>query len=94
MTYSPNISAIADTIREEADRTHAAYPQYRGFWNSADWRLVQITRKIRTKAGLAFTKGEYTLARLDESHEDFLTAYSVRTTYNTLIKASDARWME
>ena len=94
MTYLPNISLIADSIREEADRVHAKYPQYRGYWNSADWRLVQITRNIRTKAGLAFSKGEYTIARVREEDDGFLTAYSVRTTYNTSIKARDAIWME
>lgn len=39
---------------------HAEYPQYDGFF--AEARLVRVGRKIRTKGGLAFEKGELAIA--------------------------------
>jgi hypothetical protein len=46
-------------LRTIAEQAHATYPQYAGHWGG--WELVTVTRQIRTKLGVAFTKGEVAL---------------------------------
>lgn len=75
------MQSLINTIRAEAEAKHAKYPQYKNHWDG--WFLVRITRKIETKAGLCFDKGEIALATHDE--DGGYTVYSRKTTYNTLV---------
>jgi hypothetical protein len=43
----------------EAAAAHAQYPQYEGHWDN--WRVAEITRRVRTKMGVAFQAGDLVL---------------------------------
>lgn len=84
------VSTVAAQVRAVAATAHAAYPQYNGYWDGAEWRLVRIRRNVRTKAGVAFCKGDYTLLR----HAEYAdgpseTAYSIRNQCNTGLLVRD-----
>lgn len=44
---------------EQAERSHAAYPQYRGHWDT--WVLVRIRQTIKSRGTVIATKGEVVL---------------------------------
>lgn len=75
-----------------ADGFHLPYPQYRNHWDGQEWELMQATRQIRTKAGIAFEAGDWTVVQkplwlsLGES-----TAYSIRNRCDTRIHVGDFR---
>jgi hypothetical protein len=46
-------------LRAEAAAEHAQYPQYDGYWD--DWRLAEVTRRVKTKRGVAFEPGDLVL---------------------------------
>jgi len=52
---------IAAAIRAEANARHAQYPQYAGAWD--DWHLVTVTKRISSRGGVAFEKGEIALCK-------------------------------
>ena len=95
------IETLTSTIRAEAEAKHAQYPQYAGHWDG--WGLVQVTRRVKTKMGEAFKKGEIALGKRDEPvvdsalHPDTLaelnkpsyTVYSRSTGYDTLVRANN-----
>ncbi len=92
-------------LREKARTSHAQYPQYAGHWDGPEWVLVRVTRRIRTKLGVAFERGELALARrtppetdsslspaiLAEMNRPSWTAYSVRNRADTQISLEAAR---
>ena len=88
---------MRQNIIDTAARAHAQYPQYAGYWNGPEWKLVVVTRDVKTKMGLAFRAGDYTLARPDTAIPGdkpgaaYVTAYSVRNRINTRIKAAHVR---
>ena len=43
----------------QADADLGHHPQYKGYWN--DWAVGTVTRKVRTKLGVAFEKGDVVL---------------------------------
>lgn len=43
----------------EADTAHLQHPQYREHWGG--WRVAEVTRRIRTKLGVAFEPGDLVL---------------------------------
>ncbi len=71
----------------EAEKDHQQYPQYQGHWDG--WGLVQVTKKIKTKMGVAFEKGDIVLCnfavRFGLKLEAYTTAYSFRNRCNTSI---------
>lgn len=71
-------------VRRIAAEAHASYPQYRGHWDDHRWRLVQITNRVTTKAGVAFEAGDITIARRSWSRGDWI-AYSIRNGVDTRI---------
>lgn len=74
-------------VKGQAEYAHAAYPQYVGYWNG--WQPVRFVREIRTKGGVAFKVGDYsivtardvTFAAPDLRH----LAYSTRNNSNTAV---------
>lgn len=56
-----------DEIRARAERrvNSERYPQYRGHFTS--YKLVVVTRRIVTKAGVAFENGDVTLGKYEEA---------------------------
>jgi len=73
-------------IRKQAAAAHAAYPQYKGYWDGPEWVLVRITAKVRTKLGQAFSKGELALAKPGVLEGKVVwCAYSLSNQCNTII---------
>jgi hypothetical protein len=65
----------------------------------ARYVLVRIKCDIRTKMGLAFTRGEYALA-VDQDPaprrvrcEKFVTVWSRRNQVDTSVRAADVEWL-
>lgn len=77
-----------DVIRA-AEEAHARYPQYRGHWRGPEWKLVLVRRTVRTKMGVAFERGDVTVARPDPCHPCYVTAYSLRNAVDTMLDARD-----
>ena|ERR1019366_8346365 len=80
---------------ERAAASMAKYPQYNGHF--LDYMLVRVNRDIKTKAGLAFSKGEITIAKPDAAilefsfdakliGKSFLTVWSFKNTVDTSIQ--------
>ena len=82
-------------LREMADLDHSQYPQYEGHWDG--WDLCQVNRRVRTKMGLAFTKGELAIFTVYEEPEsplgqdgiDRVVVYSTRNKCDTVLQAKD-----
>ncbi len=65
-TVTPRTRATRDALdkltesrRADAEQAHARYPQYANHWD--DWRIAEITRRVRTKSGVAFERGDLVL---------------------------------
>lgn len=102
------LSSLAATLRAEAAEAHAAYRQYDGYWDG--WRVAEITKRVRTKLGVAFEAGDLVLVSPDTRDEKiptrggepyeqwpertFATAYSRRNKCNTGVFAEDVREIE
>lgn len=77
----------ADIIRQ-ANEDHAQDPQFRGHWEGPEWRLVLVRRRISTRKGDAFLKGEITIAR-SSPRPGFMEAYSLNMKADTEVPARD-----
>lgn len=93
-----DLSATLNCLKETANAQVARYPQYKGHF--ANYRLVRIKCEVKTKAGLAFTRGEYALAtpKTDElpglpSSGRFVTVWSRRNQCDTSVRVSDVEWL-
>jgi hypothetical protein len=83
---------LIETIRAEAEAKHAQYPQYKGHWDG--WFLIRMTRRVRSKLGVAFEKGEIALAKEDDFPDgprQMFVAYSRRNNVDTLIGFDKAK---
>ena len=81
-----------ESLRLEAEAAHARYPQYRGHWD--DHVLVIVNKRVVTKMGLAFEKGEMAMAEPGLSDDVLVgsplrSVYSRRTQINTLMDPKD-----
>lgn len=56
-----------ETMRATAEAAHAQYPQYAGHWD--DWTVGMVTKRIRTKSGVAFEKGDQVMVSPDTRSE-------------------------
>lgn len=80
-----------------AEEAHASLPQYEGHWSTGEWFLVRFTRRVRTKMGVAFERGDVTIAhapRYRDQWDDCPTAYSLRNEIDTSVRWSDFDRME
>jgi len=85
------IQASVAYIRRVAAAANAKWPQYRGYWDGAEWILVQIHREIKTKAGIAFCQGELALAKKDTLEGKLVwTVYSRANNINTCLGMNKA----
>lgn len=48
-----------ETLRASAEAAHVQYPQYAGHWDA--WLVGTVTKRIRTKRGVAFERGDQVL---------------------------------
>ncbi len=86
--------AVTTRIREAATAYHAIWPQYKGHWAGDAWKVIQVTRRVETKMGVAFEKNELTIARGEMVlGEMTVVAYSTRNNVDTSLARSDVRWL-
>lgn len=79
---------------EIASRGHAQYAQYDGYWSGPEWTVCRATRRICSKGGVQFERGDLMLVRpflaeRDDPRGDMGlscgTAYSVRLGWNCAV---------
>jgi hypothetical protein len=61
------IAHLRQTLVAEATEAFKRYPQYEGHWDG--WRVAEITRRVRTKLGVAFEAGDLVLVA-PETHTE------------------------
>jgi hypothetical protein len=86
--------SLTDQLRQHANASHAAYPQYVGYFDG--WTLGQTTRRIRTKGGTDLPRGEFVLTNF--AHEDLpdvdgtftpvVSIYDPKTTHVVCVSPS------
>jgi hypothetical protein len=93
-----DLNATKESLKAVAIAQVAQYPQYKNHF--ASYRLVRILRDVKTKMGLAFTRGEYALAteKKDElpglpSSGKFVTVWSRRNQIDTSVRVTDVEWL-
>jgi hypothetical protein len=93
-----DLQATLRHLQSTAIQQVAQWPQYTGHFSG--YTLVRIKSEVRTKAGLAFTRGEYALAtkHCDElpglpSSGRFVTVWSRRTKVDTSVRATEVEWL-
>jgi hypothetical protein len=96
----PNVDlqATLKHLQSTATQQVAQWPQYAGHFSG--YALVRIKSEVKTKAGLAFTSGEYALAtkHRDElpglpSSGRFVTVWSRRNKVDTSVRATEVEWL-
>ncbi len=93
-----DLSATLTSLKVTAAAQVGQCPQYTGHF--ASYRLVRLKCDVKTKAGLAFARGEYAIAteRRDElpglpSSGRFVTVWSRRNKVDTSVRAADVEWL-
>ena len=96
----PNIdlAATLQSLKATAAAQVSRYPQYKNHFTS--YRLVRLKTEVKTKMGLAFTRGEFAIAtaKKDElpglpSGGRFVTVWSRRNQIDTSVRVSDVEWL-
>ncbi len=87
----------AAQIKTQAQALHAQYPQYKGHWDN--YRLVRVNRRIKTKAGVAFIKGEVSIGieRTNDSIRELdgcVVVYSCSNNMDTVLSAHKVTFLE
>lgn len=70
-----------------AEMAHYPYPQYKGYWDGDEWRLICIPKRFRAKSGIAWEAGDWTIMRRQDNGE---SAYSLRLNGMVQYKAFDS----
>ncbi len=96
-----------ETLRAEAERSHAQWPQYRNHWDG--WRVVEVTKRQTGKGRrVQFEAGDVALAEPDTRRErvaprgtpvpyeewpvvEFVTVHSWRTGIDTSVRAANVQ---
>ena len=93
-----DLDATLQSLKATAAAQVAQSPQYKGHF--ATYRLVRVTCDVKTKAGLAFSRGEYALAteKKDElpglpSSGRFVTVWSRKNKIDTNVHTTDVEWL-
>jgi hypothetical protein len=94
VTWTPTMLAQAESARQHAITELAPYPQYDGKHDDPAWRPCLVRRRIVTRMGLAFEKGEVSIGRETPTVYAATGAgydvWSVRNGIHTLLKLTDA----
>jgi len=95
---SIDLGATLKSLKATATAQIAQYPQYKNHF--VGYRLVRVKCDVKTKAGLAFARGEFAIAteKTDElpglpSSGKFVTVWSRRNKIDTSIRVSDVEWL-
>ena len=93
-----DLAATLESLKTTATAQVARYPQYKNHFTS--YRLVRVTCDVKTKAGLAFARGEFAIAteKADElpglpSSGKFVTVWSRRNQVDTSVRVSNVEWL-
>lgn len=93
-----DLAATLTSLKAIAAGQVAQYPQYKNHF--ASYRLVRIKCEVKTKAGLAFARGEFAIAteKTDElpglpSSGKFVTVWSRRNKIDTSVRMSEVEWL-
>jgi len=93
-----DLQATLKHLQITATAQVAQWPQYAGHFSG--YKLVKIKSEIKTRAGLAFTRGEYAIAtkHRDElpglpSSGRFVTVWSRRNKVDTSVRATEVEWL-
>lgn len=73
----------------EAEQVYRAFDLYRNFWRGPEWKLVMIRRNVSTELGVAFVRGDVSIAALDKANPGWVTVYSRRNEINTRLAERD-----
>lgn len=92
------LDMVRNTTIGISDAWHAQYPQYKGHWDGAEWRLCQAKYDVTTKGGPAIRKGDVTIARAEvrmlfAGGPQYVTVHSLLTQTDTSIEASAVTWL-
>lgn len=95
---SIDLSATLTSLVATAAAQVAQYSQYRNHF--ASYRLVRVKCDVKTKAGLAFARGEFAIAteKKDElpglpSSGRYVTVWSRRNRIDTSVRVTDVEWL-
>jgi hypothetical protein len=98
MSNNIDLSATLESLRATAVAQVARHPQYKNHF--ASYRLVRVKNDVKTKAGLAFARGEFAIAteKKDErpdlpSSGRFITVWSRRNQIDTSVRVADVEWL-
>ena len=93
-----DLAATLTSLKATATAQVAQYPQYKNHFTT--YRLVRIKSDVKTKAGLAFARGEFAIAteKKDElpglpSSGKFVTVWSRRNQLDTSVRVRDVEWL-
>lgn len=93
-----DLQATLRHLQSTATQQVAQWPQYAGHFSG--YKLVKIKSEVKTKAGLAFARGEYALATKHSndlpglpSSGRFVTVWSRRHQIDTSVRATEVEWL-
>lgn len=87
---TPPAGELEAQLRAEAEAAHAQYPQYAGHWDG--WRVAVITKRIRTKFGVAFERGDHVLVSPDTRQERVIPKRATDPQFETRTVATAYSW--
>ena len=92
-------SSMKSTIVNLAVSQNAQWPQYKGYWEGSEWKLVIGKQTIRSKLGVALEKGEVVIARPLTGQSAIqnpgcIELYSARNRCNTIVTANKVSFLE
>lgn len=93
-----DLAVTLENLKTTATAQVSRYPQYKNHF--ASYRLVRVKHDVKTKAGLAFARGEFAIATemTDElpglpSSGKFVTVWSRRNQVDTSVRVSEVEWL-
>lgn len=93
-----DLAVTLENLKTTATAQVAQYPQYKNHF--ASYRLVRVKCDVKTKAGLAFARGEFAIAteKTDElpglpSSGRFVTVWSRRNQVDTSVRVTNVEWL-
>jgi hypothetical protein len=88
----PNVRSkrsMATVLKRRAAAQMAQYPQYAGHFNK--YVLCRVKRDVKTKMGLAFSKGEVAICKPQDWSGSSVVVWSMRNAIDTHIPSYDVQ---
>lgn len=96
--HNVDLAATLTSLKATAAAQVARHPQYKNHFTG--YRLVRVKCDVKTKAGLAFARGEFAIAT--EKKDDlpglpssgrYVTVWSRRNQVDTSVRTADVEWL-